>query len=151
MQQAIEPIEVDERAEIGDILDGALADIARRHFAQQLRALLVPFLFDQFAARENNVLPLLIDLHDFEIIGVADKLIQVLRRHDIDLRSWQKRFHTDVDQQTAFDHGFDLAANRPTFIANGENLVPVLFELRLLLREDPHAVFVLELFDQHID
>src|SRR5882672_2088025 len=40
VQQAVETVEVDERAEVGDVLDRALADIAGHHFAQQLLALL---------------------------------------------------------------------------------------------------------------
>ena len=35
MEQAVEAVEVDERAEIGDVLDRALADVARGHFGEQ--------------------------------------------------------------------------------------------------------------------
>ena len=36
VEQAVDAVEVDERAEIGDVLDRALADVARRHFAEKL-------------------------------------------------------------------------------------------------------------------
>ena len=43
MEQAIETVEVDEGAEVGDVLDGALADIARGHLAQEFAALFIAF------------------------------------------------------------------------------------------------------------
>src|SRR5205814_8885121 len=46
MQQPIETVEVDERAEIGDVLDGALANVAWSHLREQLGTALVPFLLD---------------------------------------------------------------------------------------------------------
>src|SRR5438874_3214797 len=49
MEQAVETVEIDECAEIGDVLDRALADIPRSHFREQLRPALVPLLLDQFA------------------------------------------------------------------------------------------------------
>ena len=35
VQQSVEAVEVDERAEVGDVLDRALADVARSHFGKQ--------------------------------------------------------------------------------------------------------------------
>jgi hypothetical protein len=35
VQQAVEAVEVDERTEVGDVLDRALADVAGHHFGQQ--------------------------------------------------------------------------------------------------------------------
>ncbi len=118
---------------------------------QQLRAAVGALLLDQFAARQNDVLPLLVDLDDLEIVGVADERGEVLGRGDVDLRRRQKRLHADVDQQPALDHGLDLAGDGAAFVANGEDLVPVLLELGLFLGEDDHALLVLELLDQDID
>ena len=72
VEQSVQTIEIDERAEVGDILDGAFADVARGHFGQQLRAALVAFLFNQLAPGQNDVLPVLIDFDDLEIVSVAD-------------------------------------------------------------------------------
>ena len=68
------PFEVDERAEIGDVLDRALADVAGHHLGEQLGAFVVAFLLDQFAAGEDDVLAFLVDLDDLEFVGVADEL-----------------------------------------------------------------------------
>ena len=40
---------------------------------------------------------------------------------------------------------------RAAFVANREDLVPVLLELRLLVREDDRAFLVFEFLDQHIN
>ena len=111
----------------------------------------VAFLLDQFAAGEDDVLALLVDLDDLEIVGVADELGEVLGRDDVDLRGGQERLDADVDQQAAFDDGFDLAVDGAAFVANGDDLVPVLLELGLFLGEDDHALVVFELLDQDID
>ena len=79
VEQAVDAVEVNEGAEVGDILDGALADVARGHFGEQLLAALGAFLLDQFAAGQDDVLALLVDLDDLEIVGVADVLGEVLR------------------------------------------------------------------------
>jgi hypothetical protein len=151
VEQAVNAIEVNERAEVGDILDGALADVARGHFRQELAPLVVALLLDQFAAGENNVLALLVDLDDFKFVGVADELGQVLGRNHVDLRGGQKSLHADVDQQTTLDGGLDLAGDGAAFVANGEDFIPILFEFGLFLGEDDHALFVFQFLDQDID
>jgi len=73
VEQAVEAVQINERAEIRDVLDRAFADIARRHFAEELAAFLVAFGFDEFAAREHDVLTVLIDFDDLEFVAVADE------------------------------------------------------------------------------
>ena len=151
MEQTVDAVEVDERAEIGDVLDRALADIARGHFAEQFLAAFEAFLFDQLAAGKNDVLPLLVDLNNLEFVSVADVLLEILGNDDVDLRGGQESFHADVDEQAALDDGFDLAVDGAAFVADGEDALPVLLEFGLFLREDNHALFVLELLDQDVD
>ena len=118
---------------------------------EQLLAALGAFLLDQFAAGEDDVLPLLVDLDDLEVVGVADVLVEVLRREDVDLRGGQEGLDADVDEQAAFDDGLDLAGDGAAFVADGEDAFPVLLELGLLLGEDDHALLVFELLDQDVD
>ncbi len=58
---------------------------------------------------EDDVLTVVVDLDDLEVVGVAHELLEILRRNDVDLGGGQERFHADVDGETAFDHGLDLA------------------------------------------
>ena len=124
VEQAVNAVQVNERAEIGDVLDRALADVAGRHLGEQLGALLGALLLDQFAARQDDVLALLVDLDDLEFVGVADELREVLRRDDVNLRRRQKRLDADVDDQAALDDGLDLAGDAAAFVANGEDACP---------------------------
>jgi hypothetical protein len=151
VEQAVDAVQINERAEIGDVLDRALADVAGHHFGQQLGALVVAFLLDQFAAREDDVLALLVDLDDLELVAVADELREVLRRGSCQSARPAKRLDADVDDQAALDDGLDLAMMRAAFVANGEDFVPVLLELGLFVREDDGAFLVFELLDEHIN
>src|SRR5688572_9165437 len=151
MEETIESVEVDERTEIGDVLDGAFADVAGHHLGEELAALLVAFLLDQFAAGENDVLALLIDFNDFKFVGVADVNVEVFRRGDVDLGGREESFDTDVDEETTFDDGFDFALDGAAFVTDGKDVVPVFLELGLFLGEDDHAIFVLELLDEDVD
>jgi len=125
VEQAVNAVQLDERAEIGDVLDRALADVARHHFGQQLGAFFVALLLDQFAAREHDVLPLLVDFDDLEFVDVVDELREVPRRDDINLRRGQKRLDPDIDDQATFDDRLDLALDRAALVANGEDALPI--------------------------
>ncbi len=86
MEQPIQTVEVDERAEVGDVLDGALADVARRHFSQELLPSFGALLFDQLAPRKDDVLAFLIDFDNLELVRVTDESGEILGRDDVDLR-----------------------------------------------------------------
>ena len=83
-------------------------------------------LLDEFAAGEDDVLAVVVDLDDLELVGVADELLEILGRNDVDLRSREERFDADVDHEAAFDHGLDLAFDQAVAVENLDDLVPVL-------------------------
>src|SRR5450759_2962398 len=150
VQQTVNAVTVNERTEVGDVLDRAFADVAGHHFAQQFLPTISALCLDEFAAGKNNVLPILIDFDDLEFVGVAHVLREILGRGHVNLRRGQKRLHADVDDQSAFDDGRDLALDRAALVANRKNLVPVLFELGFFLGQNDHAVLVFEFFNQDI-
>ena len=151
VEQTVEAVQVNERTEVRDVFDNTLADVARNHLGEQLRALVAAFGFDEFAAGEHDVLALLIDFDDLEFVGVAHERGEILRRDDVELRRRQKRFDADIDDESAFDHRGDFAHDAAAFVANRKDAIPVLFELRLLVREDDGAFLVFELLNQHVD
>ena len=114
-------------------------------------ALFRALLLDEFAAGEDDVLALLVDLDDLEIVGVADETAEILRRDDVDLRRGQEGLDADVDDEAAFDDGLDLALDEAAFVEDGDDLFPVLFEGGLFLREDDHALVVFEPLEQDFD
>ena len=150
VEQAIHAIEIDERAEVGDVLDRAVHAVADVHAFQELLALFAALLLDELAAAEHDVLPVVVDLNDLEIVGVADELLQILRRNDVDLRRRQERFDADVDDQTAFDDRFDLAFDQAIAFKDMHDLVPVLPIRGFFLGEDDHAFVVFEPLEQHV-
>ena len=151
VEQTVDAVEVDERAEIGDVLDRALADVARGHLGEEFLAALQPFLFDQFAPGQDDVLAFLVDLDDLEIVSIAHILGEVLGGDDINLGRGQEGLDADVDEQAALDDRLDLAADRAAFVADGQDPLPVLLEFGFLLGQDHHAFAVLELLNQHVD
>src|SRR5215467_13587708 len=133
MQQSIHPIEINERTEIGDVFHGPNDSIADVHALQELLALFAALLFDYLAPAEHDVLSLVIQFDDFEIVSVADELLQILWGNDINLRRWQKCLNPDVHHQAAFDDRPDLPFDQAITFEDGNDLVPVLAVGRLFL------------------
>ena len=153
VQQAVDAVEVDERAEIGDVLDRALADVAR---ASSRRAasggVRVRSCFDQFAAGEDDVLPLLVDLDDLEIVGVADELLRDSSGVMTSICDAGRNASTPMlTSRPPLTTALTLPLMRAAFVADGEDAFPVLLELGLFLGEDDHAFLVFEFLDQDID
>ena len=79
VQQAVQAVQIDERAEVGQVLHRALANVARHHLVEQLGALCGAFLLDQLAAAQHDVLALKVQFHDLKLVRLADVGIQVGR------------------------------------------------------------------------
>src|SRR5450432_725071 len=126
MQKAIHAIEVDEGAEIGQILDRAVDAIAHLDALEEFLALLAALLLDELAAAEDDVLTVVVNLNNLEIVGVANELLQIFGRNNINLRGRQKCFHADVNHETAFDDGLHLAFDQAIALENRGDLVPIL-------------------------
>ena len=96
VEQPIHSIEIDERAEVGQIFDRALHAIAHVDTLEKLLPFLAAFLLDQFTATQDDVTTVVVDLDDFEIVSVPDKLLQIFRWNDVDLRGGQKYLDANV-------------------------------------------------------
>ena len=66
VQQAVDAAEIDEGAVVGDVLDHAVDDLAFLEALDQLRALLGAGLFEDGAARDDDVAAPLVHLQDLE-------------------------------------------------------------------------------------
>ena len=144
VKQPVHAIEIDKRPEVGEIFDRALHLVADFHAFHEFLSLFAPLLLDQFAPAEHDVFAVVIDLDDFEIVSVADKLLQIFRRNDVDLRCGQKCFDTDVYHQAAFDHGFHFSFDQAIAVKNTRDFVPVLTICGFLFRKDDHAFVVFQ-------
>ena len=71
MQQAVDAAEIDERAVVGDVLDDALDDLAFFEVLDDFRTLLGAALFENGAARHDDVAAAAIHLEDLEGLRVV--------------------------------------------------------------------------------
>src|SRR5215471_17619370 len=126
MQQSIHAVEINKCAEIGDVLHSPIYAITDVHALQELLALFAALLFDYLAPAEHDVLTFVIQFDDFEIVSVADELLQILWRNDIDLRRRQKCLNPYVHHQAAFDDRSNFTFDQAVTLENGNDLVPVL-------------------------
>ena len=152
MQQTVHAAEVDERAEIGDVLDHALAEFVDLHFSEQLAALILEGLLEQFAAGNHDIAAVEIDLDDLDIEFLADVVIHIVHRAHIELRAGQEgREAFDIDHDAALDAVTHEPLDNMTFAVFGGDAVPGLDRISLFKADLRHIVAVFDLFEVNID
>ena len=144
VQEAVHALEVDKGAEVGHVLHLSAHLVADLDGLQEELATLGTLGLDHLAAAQHDVLPLVVDLDDLELVDVAQKFVEVLGRDDVDLGTGEEGLHPDVHHQATFHHPLDLALHQAAVFKHLDDLVPVLLVGGLFLREDNHALIVLE-------
>ena len=151
VQQAVDAPEVDEHAEVGDVLDDAHADLAFLELLEQGFLLGLALFFDQLAARDDDVHPLLVDLDDARLDVLADPVADVAGAADVDLRCRQEDRDADVDQQTALDLAQGHALDRVTFLVGKDDVFPTTNPVGLPLAQQDVAFGVVDRLDEALD
>src|SRR5690606_27446864 len=100
---AIDAAEVDERAEVGDVLDDPHADLADFEFLHQVRAIFLALTLDQRTTADDDVPPSVVDLEYFGLDDAADEVADIAGATDIDLAAGQEDVDADVAEQAALD------------------------------------------------
>ncbi len=77
VEQAVDAAEVHERAEVGDVLDHALAHLALLQLGEELRLHLLALFLEHRAARDHDVPAALVELDDLEAERLAEQLVDV--------------------------------------------------------------------------
>src|SRR6185312_13198539 len=103
VQQAIDAAEIDERAVVRQILDRAGHDRAFAQLAEHGGFPRRQILFHRQLARHDNVSAPPIHFDDLDRNVLPKKLIRVVMRPDVDLRSRHERGSADVHLKTALD------------------------------------------------
>src|SRR6185436_7721674 len=104
VEEAVDPAQVDEGAEVGDVLDDALADLPLLDVLEQLLLEALAFFLEEFPARDHDVHALGVDLDDARADRLADEVGDVVRAAEIDLRGRQEDVPAlHVDEQAALD------------------------------------------------
>src|SRR5262249_3928935 len=111
VQKPVDAAEVHEGAELGDVLDHALTDLARLDLGHQPFLPLLALILDELAAADHDVAAGLIDFEDFALDGLVDVVGDVRRPTDVHLAGRQEDVDADVDQQAALDLAGDRAGN----------------------------------------
>ena len=150
VEEAIDATEVDERAEVGDVLDGPPADLVEFDLRHQVGLLLLALLLQQFATADDDVHARLIDFDDLALKFGTDELADIANPADRDLRSRQEDRDFDVDEKTAFDLPHHFALDDVAFLVGGDHLFPTLDPVRLALRQEDLALLILDILQEHI-
>jgi hypothetical protein len=110
VQQAVDTAEIHEGAVFGDVLDHAVDDVAFGQLADDLGALLGAALFEDRAARDDDVAAAAVHLEDLERLLEAHQRAGVAHGAHIDLGAGQERHGAaEIDGEAALDAAEDRA------------------------------------------
>jgi len=109
VQQAVDAAQVDEDAEVRDILDGAFEHLTGLHLRENLLALLLELFLEQGPVRDDDVFVGRVDLDDLELHAFADVGVEVAHGPHVDLRTRQEGFQAieDFGDHAALDAAHD--------------------------------------------
>src|SRR5438552_3469149 len=149
MQQAVDSAQVDERPVVGDVLDDALDGGACLKVREQRLALGALRGFQHGAARDDDVVPLAVELDDLELHLLALVGQGVLDGADVHERPGQKSadavgHHGEAALHLAGDDPFHERAGFERLL----QVEPGRETLRLVARQARLSVAVLERFDR---
>src|SRR5262249_17012894 len=85
LQEAVDAAQTDEGAELGDVLDHALANLAFLDFRKEVFLHRLALVFQELAAADDDIAAGLVDLEDLALNGAADVVGDVGRASDVDL------------------------------------------------------------------
>src|SRR6185312_14687554 len=151
VDQAVDAVEVDERAEVDDVRDLALDLDARRQPVEDLLAGLLALLLEHRPPRQHDVVAAAVELDHLAQERLVAVLLEILDAADVDQRRGQEAAHAEVDDQSALDDLDDLALDRLAALGRRLDALPRLLEAGALLREDEPALGVLLLEHERVD
>ena len=151
MDEAVDAVEVDEGAEVDDVGDGALDDVADVELVDDLLTDLLALLFEDGAARQHDVVAVAVHLDDAAVELLADVLGKVLHAADVDQRGGQEAAHAEVEDEAALDDLDDRALHRRAALVRVLDALPRLLEAGPLLAQDEAPVGVLLLHHEGVD
>ena len=151
VDQAVDAVEVHERAEVDDVRDLALDDEAGLQAVEDLLALLLALLLEHGAARQHDVVARAVELDDLALDLRVQVLVEVRHAADVDERGGQEAAHPEVDDEAALDDLDDRALDRLARLGGGLDAAPCLLEASALLGHDQAAVLILLGEDEGVD
>src|SRR5689334_1823950 len=151
VDQTVDAVEIDERAEVDDVGDLALDLDARRQPVEDLLTGLLALLLEHRPPRQDDVVAAAVELDDLAQQRLVAVLLEILDATDVDQRRGQEAPHAEVDDQAALDDLDDLALDRLAALGRCLDALPRLLEAGALLRENQPALGVLLLEHERVD
>src|SRR5205807_2503877 len=152
VQQAVHAPQIDERAEIGDVLDDAFAHLTDLQLLHEDVALGLALRFEQHAPAHHDVAAALVELDDLELEALPQQLVDVGHPPQRDLAAGEERIHAhQVDHDAALDLLDQGARYRLVLLMGLADPLPHPHEVGLLLGEDHRAFLVLQVLQEDLD
>ena len=163
MQQPVNTTKVNERTEVGNVLDGTFSQGTNFQNLEQFFLLSIAFFFDQAAAGNDDVLSSFIDLEDHALNFLPNVVGNIRWTSHVNLTGRQEYTDTVADdfvavhlaphqnQQTTFDLALNRAADNIVFLMLADELHPVADALSLVLGKNNQANRVFKFFQQNFN
>ncbi len=151
LQPTVDPPQVHERSEVGDVLHHAGPTLPGLHRHQQTRLHLRTLLFDQPTTAHHDVPSFHVDLQDLARHVLTDVLRNVARTTDVDLAGRQEHRNPDVHQQTTLDLPHHPTRHHVPFLVLRDHPLPAADPVRFALGEHDQPRLVLHRFQQNVD
>ena len=151
VDEAVHAVEIDEGAEVDDVRDLTLDDVAGAQPVEDRLAHLLALVLEDGATGEDDVVARAVELDDLAAELLAEELVEVLHAPDVDERGGKEAAHAEVENETALDDLDHLAVDRLTGLCRGLDALPRELEAGALLREDEAPVGVLLRQDERVD
>jgi len=152
VEQAVDAAEVDERTVVGDVLHHAVDHLALGQLVDQLAALLGARLFEDRAARDDDVAAAAVHLQDLERLRHVHQRGHVADRADVDLRAGEECHGAiEVDGEAALDAAEDAALDALALAEFGFELVPRSLAAGTVAAQHRLALGVLDAVYEHFD
>ena len=134
VEEAVHASQIDERTEIGDVLDDTLPNLADLELLFQELSLVGPLGLENHPSGNDDVPAPLVQLQDHEVVLVADQVVHVGNPAQRDLRSGQEGIHShEVHRDAALDLTLQHARYGSIVVVRVLDLLPDAEEVRLLL------------------
>src|SRR3989440_4312726 len=152
VQQPVHAAQIDEGAEIGDVLHDALPHLADLQLLHEDVALRLALRFEQHAPAHHDVAAALVELDDLALEALPQQLVDVRHPPQRDLAAGEEGVHThQVHHHPALDLLDQSARYRLVLLVGLADALPHPHEVGLFLREDHRAFLVLEMLEEDFD
>src|SRR4029079_4427013 len=151
VDEPVDPLEVDEGAEVDDVGDRAGDDVAGRKSDEDRLAHLLALFLENRAAREDHVVAAAVELDHLAAQRLAHELVEILNPPDVHQGRRQEAAHTEVEDEAALDDLDDRSLDGVAALGRLLDALPRHLEAGALLGEDQPAVGVLLRHYERVD